>query len=329
MPRSALTLARRTMLSLLSAGSAMVAFAPLSLASPQIAKGKPMTAVHYRTQKVGQVEIFYREAGPADAPVLLLLHGFPTASHMFRDLIPALADRYRVIAPDLPGFGQTKAPPRSEFTYSFDSLADTFGDFVTAIGLERYALYIFDYGAPVGLRLAMRAPERVTAIISQNGNAYLDGFSDEWGPWQAYWREPSEANREACRPSLAPATIRDWQYGTGADPSLLSPDGYSLDIAYMARPGAEEIQLDLILDYRSNVALYPAFQAYFRRHRPPFLAVWGRHDPAFLPAGALAYQRDLPDAEIHLLDAGHFALETHHGEIAMLMRDFLGRTLAG
>jgi pimeloyl-ACP methyl ester carboxylesterase len=288
-----------------------------------------MSAVSYRTQQVGEVEMFYREAGPADAPVVLLLHGFPSASHMFRDLIPHLADRYRVIAPDLPGFGQTKAPPRGSYAYTFDALAETVGGFVEALGLTRYALYIFDYGAPVGLRLALAHPERVSAIVSQNGNAYLEGFSDGWGAWQAYWREPSAANREACRESLAPATIRDWQYGTGADPTRLSPDGYELDIAYMARPGAEEIQLDLILDYRSNVALYPAFQDYFRTHRPPLLAVWGRHDPAFVPAGAAAYRTDLPDAEVHLLDTGHFALETHHREIADHMRDFLGRSLRG
>ncbi|MGQ4273976.1 alpha/beta fold hydrolase [Terrihabitans sp. B22-R8] len=284
-----------------------------------------MPVVHYRTQKVGEVEVFYREAGPADAPVILLLHGFPSASHMFRDLIPQLADRYRVIAPDLPGFGQTKAPPRGVFTYSFDALADVIGGFVDAIGLRRYALYIFDYGAPIGLRLSMKYPERVTAIISQNGNAYVEGFSDEWGAWEAYWRNPSAANREACRISLAPDTIRNWQYGTGSDRSLLPPDGYELDIAYMARPGAEDIQLDLILDYRSNVALYPAFHAYFREYQPPLLAVWGRHDPAFIPAGAEAYRKDLPDAEIHLLEAGHFALETHHGVIAAHIRDFLGR----
>ena len=287
-----------------------------------------MSTIHYRKQKVGAVEVFYREAGPVDAPVLLLLHGFPTSSHMFRNLIPQLADRYRVIAPDLPGFGQTKAPPRGQFPYSFDALADTIVGFVDAIGLTRYALYIFDYGAPTGLRLAMKHPERVAAIISQNGNAYLDGFSDEWGSWQAYWRDPSEANREACRPSLAPDTIRNWQYGTGADPALLPPDGYELDIAYMARPGAEEIQLDLIQDYRTNVALYPDFQAYFRADQPPLLAVWGKHDPAFIPAGAEAYKRDLPDAEVHLLDAGHFALETHHQEIAAYIRDFLARKMA-
>nr|WP_209443337.1 alpha/beta hydrolase [Falsiroseomonas frigidaquae] len=258
----------------------------------------------------------------------MLLHGFPTASHMFRDLIPLLADRYRVIAPDLPGFGQTKAPKRGHFNYSFDALAEVIGGFVDAIGLERYALYIFDYGAPTGLRLAMQHPERVTAIISQNGNAYVEGFSDQWGAWKAYWHVPNEANREACRASLSPETIRNWQYGTGSDLTLLSPDGYELDIAYMARPEAEEIQLDLILDYRSNVALYPAFQAYFREHQPPLLAAWGCHDPAFVPAGANAYKQDLPDAEIHLLDAGHFALETHHQEIAALVRDFLGRQSA-
>jgi pimeloyl-ACP methyl ester carboxylesterase len=286
-----------------------------------------MAAIHYRRQTVGAVEVFYREAGPAHAPVLLLLHGFPTASHMFRDLIPLLADRFRVIAPDLPGFGQTRAPERGTFTYSFDELARVLEGFVDAIGLDRFALYIFDYGAPTGLRLALRHPERITAIISQNGNAYEEGFSDEWGPWQAYWRDPSEANREACRASFSADTIRNWQYGTGADPALLSPDGYELDIAYMARPGAEEVQLDLILDYQSNVALYPAFQAYFREHRPSLLAVWGQHDPAFLPAGALAYKRDVPDAEVHLLNAGHFALETHHREIAQHVRKFLERAL--
>lgn len=239
--------------------------------------------IRYGFRQVGDVEVFYRETGANDAPVILLLHGFPTASHMFRNLIPLLADRFRLVAPDLPGFGQTKAPPRGAFDYSFDRLADVIEGFVDALSLDRYVLYIFDYGAPVGLRLAMRHPERISAIVSQNGNAYLEGFSDEWGSWETYWHEPSAANREACRPSLAPDTIRNWQYGTGADPTLLSPDGYELDIAYMGREGAEEIQLDLILDYRSNVALYPDFQTYFREHRPPFLAVWGRHDPAFCP----------------------------------------------
>ncbi|SFH45536.1 Pimeloyl-ACP methyl ester carboxylesterase [Palleronia marisminoris] len=281
----------------------------------------------FKTQPVGGVDVIYREAGPADAPVILMLHGFPTASHMFRDLIPLLADSYRLIAPDLPGFGQTKSPPRGAFDYNFDRLADVIEGFTDSLSLDRCALYIFDYGAPAGLRLAMRHPERVSAIISQNGNAHVDGFSDQWGPWEAYWRGASEANREACRPSLSLDTIRNWQYGTGADPELLSPDGYELAIAYMARPGAEDIQLDLIRDYRTNVARYPDFQSYFRQHRPPLLATWGRYDPAFIPAGAIAYKRDLPNAEVHLLDAGHFALETHAGEIATLIRDFLGRVL--
>ena len=282
----------------------------------------------FRSRKVGDADVFYREAGPDDGPIVLLLHGFPTASHMFRDLIPDLADRYHVIAPDLPGFGNTVTPPRGAFTYSFDKLAEVMAGFVDALGLDRFALYVFDYGAPVGLRLALRFPERISAIVSQNGNAYLDGFSDAWRPWQAYWRDPTPENREACRASLAPDTIREWQYFNGADRSRVSPDGYTLDIAYMARPGAEEIQLDLILDYRSNVERYPDFQAYFRAHRPPLLAAWGKNDAHFLPAGAEAYRRDLPDAEVHLLDTGHFALETHHREVAALMRDFLARTVA-
>lgn len=284
-------------------------------------------AVQYRKQAVGNVEVFYREAGPRNGPVLLLLHGFPTSSHMFRDLIPLLADRYRVIAPDLPGFGYTKTPGRTEFDYTFDNLARVIEDFTKALGLERYALYVFDYGAPVGLRLAAKHPERVTALISQNGNAYVEGFSDEWGPWQTYWSDPNPQNREACRASLSADMIENWQYRTGADPTRLSPDGYILDIALMARPDAEEIQLDLIYDYRSNVERYPAFQSYFREHQPPFLAVWGRHDPAFLPAGAEAYKRDLPAGHIHLLDAGHFALETHASEIAAIMRSFLATHL--
>lgn len=280
-------------------------------------------SVTYRTKTVGDVQVFYREAGPSDAPVLLLLHGFPTAGHMFRDLIPQLAGRYRVIAPDLPGFGNTKAPPRGEFDYTFDNLARVIGGFIEAIELDRYTLYVFDYSAPTGYRIALTHPERVTAIIRQNGNAYLDGFSDAWGPWQTYWRDPTAEHREACRQSLSPEVIRDWQYLHGADRSRVSRDGFTLDIAYMARPEAEEIQLDLILDYRSNVALYPSFQVYFREKQPPFLAVWGKNDPAFIPAGAQAYRRDLPKAEAHLLDAGHFALETHAEEISQLITKFL------
>jgi len=280
----------------------------------------------YGRVKVGEASVFYREAGAADAPVILLLHGFPTASHMFRNLMPALADRYRVIAPDLPGFGNTVTPPRGQFEYSFDNLAKVIEGFVDAIGLHRYALYIFDYGAPTGLRLAMAHPERVSAIITQNGNAYVEGLSDNWGPWQTYWRDPTPAHREATRVSLNDEAIA-YQYQHGAPADLVAPDGYLLDTYYMHRDGAEEIQLDLILSYRTNVALYPAFQAYFRRYQPPVLAVWGKNDPFFIPPGALAYRRDNPEAEIHFLDAGHFALETHHQEIAVLMREFLGRKL--
>lgn len=281
--------------------------------------------VTFHQQPVGDTTVFYRAAGPEDAPVLLLLHGFPTASHMFRDLIPELADRFRLIAPDLPGFGNTIAPPRGAFAYAFDNLARVMDGFTEALGLKRYALYIFDYGAPVGLRLALAHPERVTGIVTQNGNAYLEGFSDAWAPWQAYWADPTPAHREVCRASLTPESIRQDQYLHGADPARVSPDGSTLDLAYLARPGADEIQLDLILDYRSNVALYPAFQAYFRQHRPPLLAAWGRHDPHFLPAGAEAYRRDVPEAEVVLLDTGHFALETHAAEIAELIRGFMAR----
>ncbi|ANM13303.1 MULTISPECIES: alpha/beta fold hydrolase [unclassified Rhizobium] len=281
--------------------------------------------VSYKTQKVRDIEVFYREAGSKEAPVLLLLHGFPSSSHMFRDLIPLLADRYRVIAPDLPGFGRTISPPRGDFAYTFDNLAAVVTGFTEALGLSRYALYVFDYGAPVGFRMATANPERITAIISQNGNAYIDGFSDEWTAWEAYWREPSTENRETCRASLSSEVIENWQYRTGTSKERLSPDGYQLDIAFMSRPGAEDIQLDLILDYRTNIDRYGEFQAYFQDHQPPFLAVWGRHDPAFVPAGAEAYKRDLPAAEVHLLDTGHFALETHAEEIAQFIRSFLIR----
>ena len=279
--------------------------------------------VNYRTQPVGDVNVFYREAGPADAPVILLLHGFPTSSHMFRDLIPQLAGAFRVIAPDLPGFGNTTAPPRGQFDYTFERLAQVIDGFTDALGLGRYALYVFDYGAPVGYRIAMAHPERVTAIISQNGNAYLEGFSEGWGDWQNYWKSPTQENRDICRASLTPDAIRRMQYLHGSDAARVSPDGYTLDIAYMSRPGADEIQLDLILDYRSNVALYPAFQAYFRAFRPPLLAIWGRNDPHFVPAGARAYRHDLPDARVELLETGHFALETHATEIAAAMHAFL------
>lgn len=288
----------------------------------RLGQSRPAT---YRTRTVGDVDIFYREAGPVDAPVVLLIHGFPTSSHMFRDLIPELAASYHVIAPDLPGFGQSKAPPRSSFEYTFDHIAQVVGGFVELLSLDRFAMYVFDYGAPVGFRVAMAHPERITAIVSQNRNAYLDGLSDAWGAWQSYWREPTPEHREACRVSLSPEAIRDGQYLHGTDCTRVSPDGYTLDLAYMSRSDAQEIQLDLVLDYRSNVANYPAFQAYFCQYQPPLLAVWGKNDTAFLAAGAEAYRKDLPLAEIHLLDTGHFALETHAAEIGALMRDFLER----
>lgn len=283
--------------------------------------------IRYRNIDVGGVRIFYREAGQPNAPVLLLLHGFPTSSHMYRELIPALADRYRAIAPDLPGFGFSDAPDRSTFKYSFDHLADVIDRFTEALGLDRYALYVFDYGAPIGFRLAVRHPDRITVVISQNGNAYLEGLSDGWNPIQTYWKDPSPKNRMALREFLTPEATR-WQYTHGVQTlERLSPDTWTHDAALLARPGNEEIQLDLFGDYQSNVALYAKFQEYFRTLRPPFLAVWGKNDPYFLPAGAEAFRRDNPDAEVHLLDTGHFALETHGTEIATIIRDFLPRKL--
>lgn len=285
-----------------------------------------MTTFH--SIDVQGTNVFYREAGPKDAPGLLLLHGFPTSSHMFRSLIEQLSDRYHVIAPDLPGFGFSDAPDRKRFRYTFENLAKIIGGFVQAIGLQRYAIYVFDYGAPVGFRLALANPARITAIISQNGNAYEEGLSQGWNPIQRYWREPSPENRTALRDFLTPKATKS-QYLSGVqDPSLVAPESYTLDSALLARPGNDEIQLDLFLDYASNVALYPKFQEYLRTNKPPLLAVWGKNDPFFLPPGAEAFTRDNPNAEVHFYETGHFALETHAAEIAETIREFLQRTVA-
>ncbi|RRN63866.1 alpha/beta fold hydrolase [Caulobacter sp. 602-1] len=276
-----------------------------------------------RRAEVDGVSVFYREAGDPRRPTILLLHGFPSSSHQFRDLMPRLADRYHLVAPDLPGFGFTTAP--LNFDYTFAGLSRTLGAFVDALGLKRYALYIFDYGAPVGLRLALERPEAISAIVSQNGNAYEEGLSEGWGPTRAFWADPSSAHREVMRGMLTLETTQ-WQYTHGApQDALLAPEAYWLDAALMARPGNDEIQLALIADYASNIALYPRFHAYFRDRQPPLLAVWGAKDPFFRPEGARAFRRDLPKAEVHLLEAGHFALETHARAIAGLMVDFLSR----
>ncbi len=283
---------------------------------------------HYRQINVDGIKIFYREAGATQSPAILLLHGFPTSSHMFRNLIPALAPRYHVVAPDLPGFGFSEAPGRAQFRYTFENLARAIDSFTQAIGLDRYAMYIFDYGAPVGFRLALAHPERITAVISQNGNAYEEGLSEGWNPIQKYWKNPTAENRAALRAFLTPEATRS-QYLHGVrDETLVAPEAYELDSALLARPGNEDIQLDLFLDYASNVALYPRFQEYFRAHQPPLLAVWGRNDPFFLPRGAEAFKRDNPNAEVHFYDTGHFALETHYEEIAGVIRNFLDRKVA-
>lgn len=282
-----------------------------------------MPPILCRTLAIGNADIFYREAGPAGAPVLVLLHGFPTSSHMYRNLMPLLADRFRVIAPDLPGFGFTRTG--EGFVHDFASLTDAIERFLAAKNVDRYALMVFDYGAPIGFRLALRNPERVTAIISQNGNAYEEGLSDGWNPIQNYWQNPSTENRLALRGFLTPDAVY-WQYTHGtADPLAIAPESYTLDAALLARPGNEAIQLDLFGDYAANVALYPEFQAYLRAHQPPLLAVWGRNDPFFLPPGAQAFTRDVPSAEVHFLETGHFALETHVREIGALVGAFLER----
>ena len=282
----------------------------------------PVTSLH-KVEADG-VKVFYRAAGDPSAPVVLLLHGFPTSSFMFRELIPRLANRFRVIAPDLPGFGFTEVPEQRKYTYSFDALARTIDAFTGALGLNRYAIYVFDYGAPTGLRLAMAHPERVSAIVSQNGNAYEEGLGDAWGPIRKYWAEPTAENREVIRKAILNLEGTRWQYTHGvANPESIAPESYTLDVALLERPGNKEIQLDLFLDYASNVKLYPKFQEYFRKSRPPLLAIWGKNDPFFIPAGAEAFRKDLPDARIQFLDTGHFATETHVVEIASAMEDFL------
>ncbi|KIF76849.1 alpha/beta hydrolase [Streptomyces sp. 150FB] len=282
-----------------------------------------MTDITYRSVDVDGRKVFYREAGAPEAPTLLLLHGFPSSSHMFRDLIPLLADRFHIVAPDLPGFGKSDMPPREDFDYTFENMTNAIDRLTEILGLERFALYVFDYGAPVGFRIATRHPERITAIVSQNGNAYDEGLSDGWAPVQAYWKDPSPATREGIRMLVQPETTI-WQYTHGVpDEARVSPDGYGLDNYYLAREGAQEIQLDIFLDYATNVALYPKFQEYFRTSKPPLLAVWGKNDPFFLPAGAEAFKRDIPDAEVRFIETGHFALETHAEEIATAIRKFL------
>ncbi|MGB6007207.1 alpha/beta fold hydrolase [Castellaniella sp.] len=290
------------------------------------AQAAPLRA-HHRYEQVGEVKVFYREAGSRDDPAVLLLHGFPTSSFMYRNLIPLLADRYHVIAPDLPGFGLTQAPEDGRYAYTFEQLAKTMERFTELLRLDRYAIQVFDYGAPVGWRLATAHPERISAIISQNGNAYEEGLSNGWMPIREYWRHPSPENRAAVREFMKPAALK-WQYTHGVgDESLIAPETYILDAAMMASPGNLDIQLDLILDYASNVAQYPQYQAYFRQRQPPLLAVWGENDPFFLPAGAQAWKRDLPNAEVRFYDTGHFALETHAAEIGAAIRAFLDRNL--
>jgi pimeloyl-ACP methyl ester carboxylesterase len=275
------------------------------------------------TVEADGIKIFYREAGPADAPVILLLHGYPTSSHMFRHLMPRLASSFRLIAPDLPGFGFTEVPSERDYRYTFDNLVVTINDFVEALNLKRYAIYVFDYGAPTGFRLAVAHPERVTAIISQNGNGYVDGLGDAWDPIKKYWKEPTPANREALRGFIGLEGTK-WQYVHGVtDPVQVEPEAYWLDTVLLQRPGNAEVQLDLFLDYASNVKLYPTFQEYFRKSQPPLLAAWGKNDPFFIPPGAEAFRRDIPSAKVVFYDTGHFALETHVEEISEQIHSFL------
>ena len=319
-------------------GAAVIAtslsLALINIPSPSIAQETAKSesssntpSVRYQTVSINGVDVFYREAGHKDAPVVLLLHGFPTSSHMYRNLIPALADKYRVIAPDYPGFGQSAMPDRAKFSYTFDNYAKLAEALTEKLGVDRYALYVMDYGAPVGFRLAAKHPERVTALIVQNGNAYDEGIQKFWEPIQKYWASGSTVDREAIR-WLTSLKATKWQYTHGVpDATLVSPDSWTMDQARLDRPGNQEVQLDLFYDYQTNIPLYPEWQAYFRKHQPPTLVVWGKNDQIFVVDGADPYKRDLPNAELHLIDTGHFALETHGQEIAGLIRDFLGRSL--
>lgn len=313
---------------LLAAGAAQAAPAAAA-AVPAAQTATAAEQVRHRTVEIDGVEVFYREAGPADAPALLLLHGFPTSSHMFRDLIPRLAKRYRVIAPDYPGFGYSAAPPREQFAYTFDNYAKVVDGLTQRLGLTRYALYVMDYGAPVGFRLAAAHPQRVTAIVVQNGNAYDEGIAGFWDPIKAYWRSGAPAEREALR-WLTSAKATQWQYTNGVpDASLVSPDAWNHDQAGLDRPGNQEIQLDLFYDYRTNLPLYPQWQRYFRERKPPMLVLWGRNDEIFVAAGAAPYRRDNPNATVKLYDTGHFALETHGVEMAREIGGFLDRHVSG
>lgn len=285
----------------------------------------PQFSVRYRFVDADGVRVFYREAGDAQNPVLLLLHGFPSSSHQFRDLIPRLADKFHLIAPDLPGFGFTEVPDERNYVYSFDGLAETLVAFVDALALTRYAMYVFDYGAPTGLRLALRYPERVSGFVSQNGNAYLEGLGDAWAPVRAYWDSPTAENRQRVEDTILHLEGTRWQYLHGVkDPQSVAPEGYYLDALLMERPGNKAIQLDLFLDYANNLKRYPEFQRFFRSFQPPALIIWGEHDPFFIPPGAQAYKRDNPNAVVELLDTGHFALETHAPYIATRIKEVLG-----
>jgi pimeloyl-ACP methyl ester carboxylesterase len=318
------------LLSLLLASASLATINTVAAAPAQstVVSRAASSVVHYRTAKVDGVNIFYREAGPADGPVVLLLHGFPTSSHMFRNLIPLLADRYRVIAPDYPGFGQSDAPDHSKFAYTFGHYADIVDQLMDQLKAKNYAMYVMDYGAPVGYRLALKHPERVTGLIVQNGNAYEEGLREFWDPIKAYWATGSQEKREALS-NLVVLDTTIFQYTDGvADVTRISPDNWVHDQALLDRPGNKDIQLDLFYDYRTNVPLYPQFQAFFRERKPPTLIVWGKNDKIFPHQGAHPYLRDLPDAEFHLLDTGHFALEDKLDEMAPLIHDFLDRKVA-